>query len=392
VETKVVVVGGGYVGLPLAISAQLAGYEVEILDVDPVRVDEINSGIRPSGFPDCSVSATVNPCCQREADVVVICVPTPTDIAGVPDLSFLHSAVESFLGSSPKSSCLLSIESTVYPGYTMGLWSSVQGKALLSFSSERINPGTPFHELSTIPKVVGGANEKSLQAATEFYSRLFRTVVPVSSPSVAEMSKLLENSFRAANIALVNEFSRICGVFDVDIGEVIEAASTKPFGFMPFHPGPGVGGHCIPVDPLYLVWAVQNRGEDMPFLRSAMKVNREMPHFVVSRARDIVPFGDVLVIGVSYKEEVPDTRESPALLIIAALHDAGYRVSYYDPFVPRLEEADMESSNLERRFDLGILVTKHSSLNMSQVMSSCSVVLDTRRVLALDGDEKVVRL
>ncbi len=391
-SANVVVVGGGYVGLPLALLIKLAGYNVKVLDVDSQKVNEINAGVRPSDFPTCRVEATLDPSVQAQADVVVICVPTPLNPSRVPNLSALDSAVDSFSKHSRTLGKLLCIESTVYPGYTKKLYEKIGDRCnAVSFSSERINPGTPFSDLSQIPKVVSGLGYgKSLAQA--FYSRIFTDVVLASSPTVAEFSKLLENSFRAANIALVNEMSVVCNHFGVDISEVIKVAATKPFGYVPFYPGPGVGGHCIPVDPHYLIWASARKGVDMPFLQQTMATNESMPTYVVNRVRELTNGNDILVVGVSYKEEVPDMRESPALKIIAELRNSGYNVSYHDPLIPELKEFELTSVNLDSTFDLGVVVTKHSGLNTSRLLEVCSVILDTRRVLLGSETGKVVRL
>lgn len=378
---NVVVVGGGYVGLPLAKLASLAGHEVVILDVDVERVKDINN--KP-------VRATTDPVCQAEADVVLVCVPTPLTTQGLPDLTYLDSAVDSFF-THYSDGCLLSIESTVYPTYTETLWNQIEGDYLLCFSSERINPGTPFSELPSIPKVVGAVNEKSLEVAVGFYSSLFDDVVTVSSTTIAELSKLLENSFRAANIALINEFSTVCYTFKCDTEEVVAAASSKPFGFMPFHSGPGVGGHCIPVDPYYLLWMAKQKDCNLPFLEAAMETNRNRPSYVVSRVKEILTKGSILVVGVTYKEDVPDMRESPALEIINQLISAGYKVSYHDPLIPRLGWFNLKNVQLEDMFDLGIVVTGHQCIDLDKVIEQCTLTLDTRTVFP-QGHKKVVRL
>jgi len=398
---NVVVVGGGYVGLPLAISAHLAGYKVTILDTDPQKVDGINKGERPEDFPDCPIKATLDPSCQSNADVVLICVPTPINNDNTPALNALSSALNTFRTFCPMKPCLLCIESTVYPGYTDSIMESSLfhdvDNIVFAFSSERINPGTLFSELHNIPKVVGvpDKTEKSLSIACSFYKKLFKTVIPVSSSTEAEFSKLLENSFRAVNIALVNEFAIVCHKLGVDIREVIEAASTKPFGFTPFSPGPGVGGHCVPVDSYYLLWEGCRNGITMPLLEQAMRVNKQMPSYIVSRVREIDNIKDILVIGVSYKKDVPDLRESPALNIIKELDKYSYNVFYCDPLVPQLSldnGKEMRSANLDRSFDAGIIVAEHSVFDWEQILENCSVVFDTRGVLSHLREEKIIRL
>jgi len=390
---NVVVVGGGYVGLPLAILARQAGYNVTILDIDEKKVESINNGVRPIDFPDIKISATTDPLCQSNADVVVICVPTPTNKDLTPCLDPINSAIDSFK-KYRKSDCLLSIESTVYPGYTDEVVASLEGFDTVVFSPERINPGTPFDSISKITKVVGGPYASTL--GKDFYRKLFDSLYITDSFTVAEMTKLLENSFRATNIALVNEFAKACNVLNLDIWEVIHAAESKSFGYMPFYPGPGVGGHCIAIDSYYLIWAMHKYNLDLSLLQSIMDFNKETPSYIASRIKDLVlPNSKILIIGVTYKENVSDIRESPSIDIIAKLQEENYNVYYYDPLINRLDDLEMTSSDLNESFDLGVLTVNHSCLDFGRLLKSCNKIFDLKNTKLSDINTisgKVVRL
>jgi UDP-N-acetyl-D-glucosamine dehydrogenase len=395
-KKNVIVVGGGYVGLPLAISAQLVGHNVTILDTSKEKVKEIISGERPADFPKCNIAATTDPECQLNADVVLVCVPTPIDNEMNPSYVAIDSAVSSFLENCPNDDCLLVIESTVGPGYTQRLLDKVPSNVTVVFSSERINPGTPFNELSNIPKVVGPADrqQKSLEIGVSFYQTIFNKVIPVESSTIAELSKLLENSFRAVNISFINEFSQACSVFDVNAKDVIDAAATKPFGFMRFEPGLGFGGHCIKCDPYFLINEVNKNFDSMPLLQSAMRINDCVSEYITSRVRRFLSpkRKSILIIGVTYKEDVPDTRESPSISLIEEFRSEGYNVSYHDPLVPDLQELQMHSTELNRNFDLGIVAVKQSCLDISRIFHVCSKILDIRGTFPDMGEGKVIRL
>lgn len=414
----VVVVGGGYVGLPFAVTAARAHCNVTVYDNNTMKVEAINAGKSYIGdvkdsevaeLVDATVlSAVDDPAEAFPADAVVICVPTPLQSGGDPDISFVVSAVEGIaphLGGGP---VLVSLESTVYPGCTRevvaeALWRVGRQKenTFVSFSPERVDPGNGKWTTKNTPKVVGGLNAESLEVALAFYRRIIDKVVPVSSTDAAEMVKLLENTFRWINIGLVNELAIQCHQLGVNVWEIVEAARTKPFGFMSFTPGPGCGGHCISCDPDYLAWRLRTSHHEARFIDLAGKVNRAMPAYVVQRLADElnalrrpVCGQRVLVMGVAYKPDVDDTRESPALDIIRELGRRGAIVSYVDPHVVNLfhEGFQLESVDIPRddtgavpeydysQFDAVIIVTNHSAFDYLDLMQTCPLVLDARGV------------
>ena len=363
-KAKIAIVGLGYVGLPLAVGFAKKGFTVFGIDVDATRVSKIRKG--ESYILDISSEAlrrvireeTLIPTQSyqevRSSDIVIICVPTPLRKTKDPDLSFIISAVQS-LAPFVHRGQLLILESTTYPGTTeeviLPLLESKGLKAgkdfCLCFSPERVDPGNPKYHTENIPKVVGGITKECSALGKLFYEQLIQEVITVSSPRVAEMVKLLENTFRGVNIALVNELALMCHHLHINVWEVIEAAKTKPFGFMPFYPGPGLGGHCIPIDPIYLLWKARLHGFEVRFIELATQVNSYMPKHVTERTAEILNDAKkplqgsrVLILGVSYKRNVHDTRESPALEIIHHLKERGAKVFYHDPYVPvlKLEE------------------------------------------------------
>ena len=423
---KVVVVGGGYVGLPFAVVAAQAHCDVTVLDTDVQKVEAINAGHSYVRDVDDTVlaelvkaqvlRATDEPCeaVHDDTAAIVICVPTPLQTGGDPDVSFVLKALESVLSVARSASAiaagdpfplrLISLESTVYPGFTRevaGLMlanhARVDGEdTFLSFSPERVDPGNTAWHTKNTPKVVGANNDLSREVALAFYRRIVDHVVPVSSTDTAEMVKLLENTFRWVNIGLVNEILLQCQQLGVNAWEVIEAAKTKPFGFMSFTPGPGVGGHCIKVDPEYLEWRLRMLHHEARFIKLAGQVNRGMPAYVVQRLADElntvqkpVSGQRVLVVGVAYKPDVPDTRESPALDVIRELAQRGAVVSYVDPFVANLfhEGFELEAVNFLSddevdfsNFDAAIIVTNHTDIDYESLVVACPLVLDTRGV------------
>ncbi len=405
------VIGLGYVGLPLAVELAAAGYRVVGFDVTRRVVDGINAGRshimdvpseRLAPFTaDGRLIATDDPGRLAEADAVSVCVPTPLSKTKDPDISYVMAAAQS-LAKVIRKGQLVILESTTYPGTTRelllpvlaqrGLKIGVDG--FLAFSPERVDPGnTTWHTRNT-PKVVGGITEACLRVAMALYGPVFEQLVPVSSPEAAELTKLLENTFRSVNIGLVNEMAIVCDKLGVDVWEVIEAAATKPFGFMKFTPGPGLGGHCIPIDPHYLAWKMRSLNYKTRFIDVAAEVNSEMPVFWVRKVaerlnQDSKPVkgSQVLLIGVAYKKDIDDLRESPALDVIRLLAAQGAEVRYHDPYVAEFKEDDQTLRSLPlspdavRSADCVVIVTDHSGLDYDMIWREAQAVVDTRNVL-----------
>jgi UDP-N-acetyl-D-glucosamine dehydrogenase len=410
----VAIVGAGYVGLPLARTFADAGKHVLLVDVDPARVAQLNAGesyiedvpsdvLKPlvdAGL----VAATTDYDELRDAAAILVALPTPLSRQREPDLRILVSAAGE-IASRLRPGQLVVLESTTYPGTTREQVQPIleAGSGLtagtdfhLAFSPERVDPGRDDWTTKTVTKVVGGISEASTAAAVELYGAAIDTVHPVSSPEAAELTKLLENIFRSVNIALVNELAQLCERMDIDVWEVVEAAATKPFGFMSFKPGPGLGGHCIPVDPFYLTWKAREFGFYTEFIELAGKVNESMPYFcrsLVSQALNharqrSLKGSKILVLGVSYKPDIGDTRESPALKLIALLQKAGADVSYHDPHVSSFTEngISMSSSPLEPgKYDCVVVVTNHSEIDYEQLVADAVLVVDLRNATASNG-------
>ncbi len=408
-QARVGVIGLGYVGLPLAVEFAKAGFEVTGFDVDAAKNAEINGG--RSYIPDVpasdvqaavdakKLSATADMLRLGAMDVIDICVPTPLRKTKDPDLSCIVKAVEAVAATLHRGQLVI-LESTTYPGTTdevvqpmleaQGLKADVD--FLLAFSPERVDPGNRRFTTRTIPKVVGGLGPESTTAASALYRSVVSTVVPVSSTRVAEMVKLLENTFRAVNIGLVNEITLMCRKMDINVWEVIDAAKTKPFGFMPFYPGPGLGGHCIPIDPFYLSWKARQSGFECRFIELAGQVNGAMPDYVVQRVADALnsvkkPLNGsrVHLFGVAYKRDVSDVRESPALDILEILVRRGASVSYTDPYVPRLTHGgrsyeSISASGIDSHCDCAVVTTDHSAFNFERI-AAMPLVVDTRNAL-----------
>jgi UDP-N-acetyl-D-glucosamine dehydrogenase len=411
-DRHVVVVGQGYVGLPLGVAASASGRQVVGVDLDPARVEALNAGRSPTGdVSDEELAAQVNAgrysatteyTAAKDADVVVLCVPTPYH-NDAPDLSYIEGAARR-IGECLTPGTLVILESTTYPGTTeefllpiLEETSGLKGGVDLqvAFSPERIDPGNPTYGLHNTPKIVGGLTPEATGRAAEFYGGFVEKVVAVSGPRAAEMAKLLENTFRHINIALVNELAILCQDLGVDVWEVIDAAASKPFGFMPFYPGPGVGGHCIPVDPMYLSWRVKQFGGAAKFIDLARDVNAGMPLYVVQRVQDLLNERErslkgsrVLVLGVAYKPDISDMRESPALPLIDLLQRKGAVVEYADPFVPvlRLEDGSglhaVDPLEAAQRADCVVIVTAHANVDYEAIADAARVVFDTRNVIA----------
>ncbi len=401
--TTACVVGLGYVGLPLAVALAEAGVQVVGFDVDPARVAALRAG--RSGIEDVPDAATRTPGLSFTDDpaglgacrVFVLCVPTPLR-EGMPDLSAVEAATRTVAGVV-RPGDLVVLESTTYPGTTEEVVGPLlrQGCGheafLLAYSPERIDPGNPTYGIANTPKVVGGVDEASTAAAVAFYAQVCDTVVQVTGTREAEMAKLLENTFRHVNIALVNEMAVFCRELDIDLWHVIEAASTKPFGFMPFYPGPGVGGHCIPVDPSYLSWRVRRMGFTFRFVELAQEINAQMPGYTVTRLQDLLndvgialSRARVLCVGAAYKPGVADCRASPAVEVMRQLRGKGATVSYTDPFVPTLSLDGDELVAVPlialQQYDAVVVLTPHAVFDLDAVRRDARLVLDTRAALA----------
>jgi UDP-N-acetyl-D-glucosamine dehydrogenase len=418
------VMGLGYVGLQEAVDLARAGLQVTGFDIDPERVRSVQQG--RSHVVDVSdqelaavvgsgrLSVTGDFGRLGAMDAVLICVPTPLSKTKTPDLSYVISAVEA-IRSRLRRGQLVVLESTTYPGTTSEvLLPSFESTGLkvgedfhLCFSPERLNPGDREHAQTKIPRIIGGVTAACAEVAAGLYRRISPEVVVVDSAQAAEMVKLLENTFRAVNIGLVNEFALMCRAFGLDVWHIIDAAATKPFGFMPFYPGPGLGGHCIPIDPLYLSWKARAAGFEPRFIDLAHHVNSGMPHVVVSIVMDALndrgrslKGASVLVLGVGYKRDINDVRESPALDVIADLGRRGARVRYHDPYVPavtvageRFTSVPLEDGVLQGA-DAVVIVTDHTTVDYKRVVELAPLVVDTRNATrgVIAHRDNVVRL
>ncbi len=410
-QARLGVIGLGYVGLPLAVAFAERGFTVVGIEKDPAKVEALRQGRSyvldvPSAKVGELVAAgrlapTVEPEALASVDTVNICVPTPLSKTRDPDISFIQAAVDMIVPCLHEQ-MLVILESTTYPGTTEevilplleGPDFRVGRDFYLAFSPERVDPGNPRYQTTNIPKVVGGVTAACTEMAVALYEQAMETVVPVSSVRVAETVKLLENTFRSVNIGLVNEIALLCRSLDIDVWEVIDGAATKPFGFMPFYPGPGLGGHCIPVDPFYLSWKAKLAGSEARFIELAGRINGAMPRHVVDLVADAlnrqsraVRGSRVLVVGVSYKGGIDDLRESPALDVIDQLRRRGAEVAWYDPFVARLPEGlevpalePYDAASLER-FDAAVIVTAHPGVDHELLLRHCRAVVDTRNAL-----------
>lgn len=420
---SVTVIGMGYVGLPLALLFAQRGLRVFGLDVDSKKIKSLKEGksyisdIRSKeireGLNSKKFFPTGDPASIRQSDCVIICVPTPLNRLKNPDLSFVIDAAES-IRKHRRPGQLVILESTTYPGTTdevllpifeRGGWKA--GKDFfLCFSPERIDPGNQKYRPQNIPKVVGGITAACTKAAALLYSQIIQTIIPVSSSRTAEMAKLLENTFRIVNIGLINELAMAAKSLNVDIWEAVDAAKTKPFGFMPFYPGPGIGGHCIGVDPLYLSWKARFHGTELKFIELARQMNETMPEFVVEQSahalsrfqKKAVHGAKILLLGVAYKKNIEDVRESPALEIINKLQELGAKVSYCDPHVPAIE---IEKKSLRavtfnaaqlKNADLVLITTDHEAFDYDLVVKESRLIFDTRNVLKNFHSKKIVRL
>ena len=422
-EARVGIIGLGYVGLPLAVEFAQVGYHVVGIDTDPIKVDTLNNG-------DCYIAdiptkilrdmvstgqliATQNYEVIGELDAISICVPTPLRKTRDPDMSYIVAATEK-IGEHLRPSTVIILESTTYPGTTAELVLPIMLKngyvvgedVFLAYSPERIDPANSTYGVRNTPKVIGGVTSLCADVAMALYNTVVDQVVQVSSTQAAEMVKLLANTFRAVNIGLINEVTIMCDKLGIDVWEVIAAAKTKPFGYMPFYPGPGLGGHCIPIDPLYLSWKLKSLNFNARFIELADEINTNMPRYVVQKVAESlnedskpVRGSRVLILGVAYKADVDDVREAPALDIIQLLMQQGAVVNYHDPHVPDIQldgvdicSVDYEMPMLES-VDCVIIVTDHSYYNWADILNHTNLVVDTRNAtVGLKGLARVVKI
>lgn len=416
-RSKIAIIGLGYVGLPLVIQFAKSGAQVLGIDLDEKKVDALNKGesyikhisseeVR-NQVDNGRVEATTDYSRVKEIDAVLICVPTPLDANREPDLSYVLNTGQAIAPYISKG-IVISLESTTYPGTTEDELKPVleAGSGLkagsdfyLVYSPEREDPGNPDSQVAKIPKVIGGFTPNCLEKGKAVYSIAIETLVPVSSCRIAEATKLTENIFRCVNIALVNELKMIYQKMDIDVWEVIEAAKTKPFGFMPFYPGPGLGGHCIPIDPFYLSWKAKECGIDARFIELAGEVNTSMPDYVIGRLGNALMAqgktnkgSKVLIVGLAYKPDVEDDRESPSYVLMEKLESKGATVNYYDPHIPEIkstrahnryagQKSILWSESELTKFDAAIIATAHSGIVYDELIGLIPLVLDTRNVM-----------
>jgi len=419
------VIGLGYVGLPLALSLANAGFQVIGIDVNPHKVESVNNGISYIEDIDSDqlaiflksgrLRATVDYSALLELDTVNICVPTPLRKSKEPDMSYIIAAVDS-IAKYIKAGQLIILESTTYPGTTEEIvlpklqeTGLVAGKDFfLAFSPERIDPGNAVYKLANTPKIVGGITRACAEMAKTFYEQFIGKVVSVSSTRAAEMVKLLENTFRSVNIGLVNEMALMCDRMGLDVWEIVDAAATKPFGFMPFYPGPGLGGHCIPVDPHYLSWKAKTYEFYARFIELASEINSSMPRYVLRKImralnshKKCIYGSKVLIIGVAYKRDVGDTRESPAIDVIGMLAELSGDISYFDPYVPELRvdgrinyQCSLLTDSLLEEADCVVIMTDHSCIDYQDIVAHSRLIVDTRNATksVKFGLDKIVKI
>jgi UDP-N-acetyl-D-glucosamine dehydrogenase len=416
------VIGLGYVGLPLAVEMAQKGFRVTGIDIDGSKVESVNAGISyildvpneslRAAVDNRTIRATQSFAAVESLDTISICVPTPLRKTKDPDLSYIIAAVEA-VHNHLRPGKLIILESTTYPGTTREIVLPILEKSglkagrdfFLAFSPERVDPGNRAFTTRNIPKVIGGITPRCTAITCLLYQQFLDCTVPVSSPESAEMVKLLENTFRSVNIALANEMARMCRKFGINVWEVIDAAKTKPFGFMPFYPGPGLGGHCIPVDPYYLAWKAKMNGFEPRLIELAAVINNEMPAFTINWIADALNKNKkslngshILALGIAYKRDTNDTRESPSLDVVKGLQEKGAIVSYSDPHVPfiKLEDKKMKSTSITpevlNSMDCAVILTDHSAFNYSMISEHSKLILDCRSALRGYSGSNVMRL
>jgi UDP-N-acetyl-D-glucosamine dehydrogenase len=408
-EGRVVVIGIGYVGLPLVVEFARAGFQVTGYDKDERKVNLLKKGesyiedipthVLAPLVASGKLTASIDEAVIKDADAVIVCVPTPLNKTKEPDISYIVAATDAIVRNL-HDGLVVVLESTTYPGTTRELvaprleaaGAKIGETVFLAFSPERVDPSNQKWGTHNTPKVIGGMTPQCMEVSTTLYAQIIEKVVPVSSCDAAEMVKLLENTFRAVNIGLVNEVAVMCNKLNLDTWEVIDAAASKPFGFMPFYPGPGLGGHCIPIDPLYLSWKLRMVKYNAQFIELADTVNSGMPSYVVLRTQDILndhghclKGARVLIVGVAYKRDVSDMRESPAIDVIELLHQKGAHVDYVDPYVPVFREGHialetMPSDVDASKYDIAIIITDHTHFDYSKILRTAPVIFDTRAV------------
>ncbi len=425
-KATVAILGMGYVGFPLALATHAQGFNVLAFDIDKKKIDLLNKGksylkgiesnIVEKMLKKGRFHATAETKALREADVLLMCVPTPLTKNREPDMSYVEATTRA-IASVLRPGQLVVLESTTYPGTTTDFIKPILEETglkagedfFLAYSPEREDPGNGFFSTASIPKVVGADENRSRALAEMFYSNVVKEVVPVSSSATAEAVKLVENIFRSVNIALVNELKGVFEKMQIDVWEVVDAARTKPFGFMPFYPGPGVGGHCIPIDPFYLTWKSREYGEPTRFIELAGEINARMPEMVVAKTREALDTRQkrglngarILVLGIAYKKDVDDMRESPSLFVFEKLLDAGATVDYHDPLIPVITPT-REHARLTGRssvpltekqlklYDAVVITTGHTKVDYARVVKASKLVVDTRNVTAKLKDKKNV--
>jgi UDP-N-acetyl-D-glucosamine dehydrogenase len=425
-EAKIGVIGMGYVGLPLLLEFVKENFPTIGFDIDPTKVKELNAGKSYiKHIPSIKIKeavdkgkfkATADFSSLKEVDCILVCVPTPLGKHREPDVSYITSTSETIVQFLRKGH-LIVLESSTFPGTTEGVMRPILEKGglsahkdfFLSFSPEREDPNNPDFTTRTIPKVVGANHPYSLELTKTLYDQIILQTVPVSSSEAAEATKLLENIFRSVNIALVNEMKMILDRMEIDVWEVIEAASTKPFGFMPFYPGPGLGGHCIPIDPFYLTWKAREYELSTRFIELAGEVNTFMPYYVVNKVVDAlnehkksINSAKILILGLAYKKDIDDLRESPSLKLIEILSDKGALVDYHDPYIPHLrptrhynfdrKSIELKPKNL-KAYDVVLISTNHSIFDMNFIVENSQLVVDTRNACkqVISGKEKIYK-
>ncbi|MFA6583759.1 MAG: nucleotide sugar dehydrogenase [Elusimicrobiaceae bacterium] len=416
------IIGQGYVGLPLAVEFAGAGFNVTGFEIDRTKVeklnagesyiDDIDSGVLASIVKTGNLKATTDFSKLAEQDAIIICVPTPLRKSKDPDVSYIISSAEEVVKTLRKGQLII-LESTTYPGTTEELVRPMLEKTglktgkdfHLAFSPERVDPGNPKYGIANTPKVVGGETAKCTELAAALYGTIVEKVFCVSNTRAAELVKLLENTFRAVNIAMVNEFALMCDKLGLDVWEVLDAAATKPFGYMPFYPGPGIGGHCIPLDPHYLGWKMKTLNFEPRFIELAGNVNSHMPEYVISRLYRLLnerglcfSKSRILVLGVTYKPDISDPRESPAMDVISLLLKTGARVDYHDPYVPEIKvdgakiKARPLSAAMLKGYDCVLIVTGHKCVDYKELVKHSKFIFDTRNVTKGIKSRKITRL
>ena len=416
---QIAVIGLGFVGLPLSIALTEKGFKVVGIDVNQQKIKQLQAG--ESYIPDISNDQIKNAIGKKiffasndydhikSADVILICVPTPLSDHRTPDLTYVIDVAYRISPVLQKDQIIV-LESSTYPGTTREVLLPILEKSglragsdfHLGYSPERIDPGTKMMEMEETPKIVSGLSSICLDKVTEIYRKIYKNIVPVSSLETAEITKLLENTFRFINISFINEFAKICDEMGIDVWETIDAASTKPYGYTPFYPGPGIGGHCIPIDPLYLQWKISNYEMSSSFIKAADEINENIPAYIANRIQDL-PFGNkspkILLYGVTYKKDVNDIRDSKAVEIFTQLMQRGIDVRYHDPFVSKIEikNKTIVSTPLTPKvldeMDCIVILTDHSNMPLEMILEHSSLVFDTRNaVRGKNGKAKVIKL